>query len=72
VDVTVAEQRALGGFKPFRRRVDYEEAQPVPIEVAKTQLLLTASANWGYQLRRGLITLDADDVAVLRELMLRR
>lgn len=61
-----------GDFKPFRRRVCYEDAQPVPVEEVKTQLRLTATANWGYQLRRGLIPLEADDVVVLRQSMLHR
>jgi len=59
-----------GDFKPFRRRVCYEDAQPVPVEDVKTHLQLTTAPNWGYQLRRGLVSLDAGDVAVLRESML--
>ncbi len=61
-----------GDFKPFRRRVWYEDAQPVPVEDVKIHLHLTTAPNWGYQLRRGLVPLDADDVAVLRESMLLR
>ena len=59
-----------GDFKPFRRRVDYEDAHPVPVEDVKSRLRLTAAPNWGYQLRRGLLPLDADDVTVLRQSML--
>ncbi|MDQ6839507.1 MAG: EVE domain-containing protein [Actinomycetota bacterium] len=59
-------------FKPSRRRVHYQDAQPVLVEDVKSQLQLTTSSNWGYQLRRGLIPLDADDVAVLRRSMQRR
>lgn len=59
-----------GDFKPFRRRVCYEDAQPVPVEDVKIHLQLTTAPNWGYQLRRGLVSLDAEDVAVLRESML--
>ena len=61
-----------GDFKPFRRRVHYEDARAVPVEDVKTQLQLTTGPKWGYQLRRGLIPLDADDVTVLRRSMLRR
>jgi len=57
-------------FKPFRRRVCYEDAQPVPVEDVKIHLQLTTAPNWGYQLRRGLVSLDGEDVAVLRESML--
>ncbi|MHB8275408.1 MAG: MarR family transcriptional regulator [Dermatophilaceae bacterium] len=59
-----------GDFKPFRRRVRYEDAQPVSVKDVKTLLRLTSAPNWGYQLRRGLVPLDPVDVAVLRESML--
>ena len=59
-----------GEFRPFRRRVRYEDAQPVPVEAVKTRLLLTVAPNWGYQLRRGLIPLEAGDVVVLGQAML--
>jgi len=55
-----------GDFRPFRRRVRYEQARPVPLEEVKDRLLLTAARNWGYQLRRGLLPLDEQDLAVLR------
>lgn len=58
-------------FKPFRRRVRYEDARPVALQDVKPLLGLTTSANWEYQLRRGLVPLDAVDVSVLRESMFR-
>ena len=58
------------GFTPFRRRVRYENAHPVALDQVKEQLTLTTAPNWGYQLRRGLVALGADDVAVLRAAML--
>ncbi len=61
-----------GDFMPFRRRVRYEDVRPVPLEEVKDRLRLTASPNWGYQLRRGLVPLDEEDVAVLRNAFLRR
>ena len=61
-----------GDFKPFRRRVRYEDAQPVPVKDVKPLLRLTTAPNWGHQLRRGLVPLEAADVAVLAESMLRR
>ncbi|MEP6462626.1 MAG: hypothetical protein ABJC62_04270 [Frankiaceae bacterium] len=58
------------GFTPFRRRVRYENAHPVSLDQVKEHLSLTNAPNWGYQLRRGLVALGADDVAVLRAAML--
>ena len=58
------------GFMPFRRRARYENADPVRLDRVKELLTLTSTPNWGYQLRRGLIALDPDDVAVLRAAML--
>lgn len=58
------------GFMPFRRRVRYENAAPVCLDRVKELLTLTSTPNWGYQLRRGLIVLEGDDVAVLRAAML--
>jgi hypothetical protein len=61
-----------GDFHPFRRRIDYAVAVPLPLERVKDRLRLTASANWGYQLRRGLVPLDTDDVDILRAAMAER
>lgn len=58
-----------GGFKPFRRRVNYIQATPVGLEEVRTRLHLTAQQNWGYQLRCGIVPLDERDVAVLRAAM---
>ena len=55
-----------GCFKPFRRRVRYEQFNPVPLDAVRSRLALTSAPNWGYQLRRGLIPLDDNDVEVLR------
>jgi hypothetical protein len=57
------------GFRPFRRRADYAQVRPVTLEEVRTDLRLTTAPNWGYQLRRGLVPLEPDDVATLRELM---
>ncbi|WP_210505780.1 EVE domain-containing protein [Naasia sp. SYSU D00057] len=54
-----------GDFRPYRRRMDYADVTPVPLADVKDRLRLTASPNWGYQLRRGLLPLDDEDVAVL-------
>lgn len=60
-----------GDFKPFRRRVNYADAAPVELGSVRDQLHLTAEANWGYQLRQGLVPLDAHDINVLRLAMAR-
>jgi len=55
-----------GSFKPFRRRVRYEpSARMVEIEELKDVLDLTASPNWGYSLRRGLLQLTEHDVGLI-------
>ncbi|MCJ0944463.1 EVE domain-containing protein [Rhodococcus erythropolis] len=59
-------QAGEGCFKPFRRRVRYEQFNPVPLDAVRSRLALTSAPNWGYQLRRGLIPLDDNDVEVLR------
>ena len=56
-------------FKPFRRRVTYEDRLPVPLAAIKAQLVLASTPNWGYQLRRGLIELTAEDAATIRNAM---
>lgn len=56
-------------FRPFRRLVDYEPVQPLALEEVRDRLALTASAHWGYQLRRGLVPLDPRDFALLAGLM---
>ncbi|MBT2518333.1 EVE domain-containing protein [Streptomyces sp. ISL-90] len=58
-----------GEFRPFRRRVNWEDVAPVDIDTVRDRLALTAQPNWGYQLRRGLIPLTDDDAAVLLDAM---
>jgi hypothetical protein len=59
-----------GDFKPWRRRIDYESAaNEVPIADLKDRLDLTATPNWGYALRRGLIELSAKDFALIHAAM---
>jgi hypothetical protein len=55
-----------GDFKPFRRRVNYADTAPVELGSVRDQLHLTAEANWGHHLRRGLVPLDTHDINVLR------
>ena len=55
-----------GGFNPFRRDVDWDEATEAPIAPLLDQLELTADKrNWGYQLRFGLLPISAGDMALI-------
>jgi EVE domain len=59
-----------GDFRPFRRRVTYvADAGQVPISALQHRLQLTSTPNWGYQLRRGLVTLSDDDFETIRSAM---
>ncbi|MBK0421093.1 EVE domain-containing protein [Leucobacter sp. CSA2] len=60
-----------GCFKPYRRRVNYRDAGPIPLEDVRDRLHLTQQPNWGYQLRFGLVPLDEHDIEVLGSAMLR-
>jgi len=55
-----------GSFKPWRRRVRYADGvRWVPLADLRDRLDLTAAANWGYQLRRGLVPLSNADFALI-------
>lgn len=58
-------------LRTWRRRIDYDrEARPVPIRPLLGVLdFTTASPNWGYQLRRGLIELSRHDFDIIRAQM---
>lgn len=59
-----------GDFRPYRRRVAYEiTARPVPLAELRERMHLTGQANWGYQLRRGLVPLDDHDIELIRTAM---
>lgn len=60
-------------FRPWRRRIDYDrDAVATPIRPLLGVLDFTsASPNWGYQLRLGLIELSRHDFDVIRAQMRR-
>lgn len=63
-------QAEEGEFRPWRRRVAYAaHAVDAPIKPLVGSLELTSRANWGYQLRRGLLELSEHDVAMIRAAM---
>ncbi|UIY29709.1 EVE domain-containing protein [Neorhizobium galegae] len=54
------------GFLPFRRDVRWSVAHPAPIQPLLNELAFTAGKrNWGYQLRFGLIEVDAEDLEII-------
>ncbi|GAA3097353.1 hypothetical protein JOF29_006005 [Kribbella aluminosa] len=65
-----AEPMAMGDrgtIQPWRRRIEF-----LPVHRAMlrdVELELTRGANWGYQLRRGLVPLEVADFQALRDLM---
>ena len=62
-----------GDFKPWRRHIAYiADAVDAPIRPLVTLLDLTSRANWGYQLRRGLLELSERDFALIRDAMAAR
>ena len=71
-DCRVGTRVCLDGVWPFRKHsqaqaATFEATYPLAVQ---QHLSLTRAPNWGYQLRRGLVALGADDVAVLRAAML--
>ena len=58
------------GFKPWRRKVDYDDGAPVPLGDLEQELELTRQANWGYQLRRGVLPLSEHDFTLIRRAMM--
>lgn len=54
-----------GDFRPWRRRVAYLDGLPVPLAEVQHELELTRGPNWGYQLRRGLVSLSAADTDLI-------
>jgi len=59
-----------GGFRPFRRDVDWLEASEAPIRPLLDALDFTAGhRNWGYQLRFGLFSVSQHDFNLIAEAM---
>jgi hypothetical protein len=59
-----------GGFTPFRRDVDWADAREASIAPLLDRLCFTAGrANWGYQLRFGLLKIEEGDFRLIAEAM---
>jgi hypothetical protein len=58
------------GFQPFRRDVDWLEAQEAQIRPLLDRLHLTVGQrNWGYQFRFGLLRAEAHDFEIIASAM---
>jgi len=59
-----------GDFEPWRRVADWwTDAVEAQISLLTRDLELTSGQNWGYALRRGLLTLSDGDFATIAEAM---
>jgi hypothetical protein len=59
-----------GGFSPFRRDVNWSDAEETPIKPLVGRLhFTTAKRNWGFQLRFGLFEISGHDMAMIAEAM---
>jgi len=59
-----------GKFHPFRRDVEWHEAQTTPIRPLLDTLDFTrGKTSWGYQFRFGLFEISAADMAVISQAM---
>ncbi|MFF1816973.1 EVE domain-containing protein [Kribbella sp. NPDC058245] len=58
-----------GTVQPWRRHITFAEVVPVALTEVKDALHLTTQANWGYQLRRGLVPLTPQDFTTLQRFM---
>jgi hypothetical protein len=59
-----------GGFRPFRRDVDWLEGHDAPIEPLLATLDFAAGKrNWGYQLRFGLFAVSDHDMQTIAAAM---
>ena len=59
-----------GGFRPFRRDVDWMDARAAPIRPLLGRLAFTREdRNWGYRLRLGLFEIGEADRRIIAEAM---
>ena len=59
-----------GGFRPFRRDVEWVAAEETPIKPLLERLAFTTGKrSWGYQFRFGLFEISRQDMATIAEKM---
>jgi hypothetical protein len=59
----------MGDFRPYRRDVAWLDVQAAPIAPLLGRLAFTRARNWGTALRRGLVAIAADDMALIAAAM---
>ena len=57
------------GFQPYRRDVDWHDAEPTPIAALQEVLAITRERNWGYRLRQGLVEVSDADMTAIADAM---
>ncbi len=57
------------GFQPYRRDVDWHDAQPTPIATLEGALAFMQEKNWGYRLRQGLVEISDADMTAIADAM---
>ena len=60
---------ARGVVQPWRRRIEFLPVHPAGLRSLDGSLELTRRPNWGYELRRGLVSLPIEDFETLRSAM---
>jgi len=69
-DERIYQGRMADGFEPFRKDVDWRDADEAPIGPLLDTLSFTVGkSNWGYAFRVGLLKVSADDMALIANAM---
>lgn len=69
-DDRVHQGRMADGFEPFRKDVDWLDADEAPIRPLLQALSFTrGKSNWGYAFRFGLLKVTADDMDLIEQAM---
>ena len=69
-DERVYQRDMGGGFRPFRRDVDWLDATEAAIHPLAEQLsFMQGKTNWGYAFRFGLLKVSPDDMDVIEHAM---
>ena len=64
IDERIYQSQMADGFEPFRKDVDWLDADEAPIRPLLESLSFTqGKSNWGYMFRFGLLKVTADDMA---------
>ena len=70
VDADPYQVEQFPGFKPYRRKVEYQDAKTVPIDLLKDKLeFIKESPNWGMLMRRGFFEINGNDFKLISRAM---